>query len=77
MNAATVEFLFRDDERAGGTVRIPEGIELPWTAVHSDNDQWYVVLHGEFDCRKTSQLRLILDTIKNSLQPPQTAVKAA
>ena len=70
MDLEKVELFFKDDERAGGVVKLEEMKEMPWTAIRNAKGHWYIVLHGELDRGDASLLRLVLDSIQRSLVVP-------
>lgn len=67
MREAQVEVKFRDEERASGIIRGDAGEMIPWTAVKSRTDAWYIVLHGQMETGDASLLRTLLSVIQNRL----------
>lgn len=68
-----VEYFFRDEERAGGTVRVEQGQDIPWTAIRNVSGGWYVVLHGTLEQGTASLMKLIQSTIEGELHLAKAA----
>ncbi len=67
-----VEYLYRNDDRAGGVLRMEGYPEIQWTAIQSDR-RWYVLIHSDVEESATLSLKCVLNMIQNSLKYPQAA----